>query len=195
MTSDVKLILGVIAAVLAFVVHIPYIWGICHGKITTHLFTWVIWTLMTSIVLAAQIVSGAGPGAWSTAAVLVPCIIITILSLRYGEKNITRADWVMFLGGLAAIPVWRLTDDPLGAVVIVCCIDALAFGPTFRKSWIRPETENHHLYAINAGRHVIATAAIAQYSVVTALYPVMLVGMNALMWGMLMYRRRVARST
>ena len=186
---DWKELCGIAAAILAFAVHVPYIVGILRGKITTHIFTRVIWTLMTSIVLVAQIVGGAGPGALSTGAVLVPCILITLLSFKHGEKNITKADWAMFLGGLAAIPVWRLTSDPLWAVIIVCAIDALAFGPTFRKAWVKPDTENHHLYGLNALRHVVATASVARYTIVTALYPVMLVGMNTLMYVMLLYRR------
>src|SRR5690606_16045788 len=111
---------------------------IYRGTNKPHMFTWIIWTLLTAIILAAQIVGGAGPGAWSTGAVLLPCIIITVLAIQRGEKNITASDWVMFLAGLAAIPVWLATSNPLWAVIIVVAIDALAFGPTFRKSWFRP---------------------------------------------------------
>jgi exosortase/archaeosortase len=186
---DYKIICGSIAAALTFVAHIPYIVTILRGTNKPHMFTWIIWTLLTFIVLAAQIVGGAGPGAWSTAAVLLPCLVITALSITRGEKNITRADWAMFIAGIAAIPVWILTSNPLWAVVIVVAIDALAFGPTFRKSWDKPFEENSTMYGVNIIRHSFSIAAIALYTTVTALYPIMLLVMNTSMWLMLMARR------
>jgi len=48
------------------------------------------------------------------------------------------ADWYFFLAALAAIPLWLLTRTPLYSVVVVTVIDALAYVPTFRKSWHRP---------------------------------------------------------
>lgn len=189
--DDYKIIFGAIATVLTFAAHIPYIVTILRGTNKPHMFTWIIWTLLTFIILAAQIVGGAGPGAWSTAAVLLPCLVITALSFKQGEKNITRSDWAMFIAGLLAIPAWALTDDPLWAVIIVVGIDALAFGPTFRKSWHKPFEENSAMYGVNIIRHSFSIAAIASYTMVTALYPVMLLFMNTAMWVMLMVRRHL----
>lgn len=188
--NDYKVILGAIAAVMTFVAHIPYIVTILRGTNKPHMFTWIIWTLLTVIVLAAQITGGAGPGAWSTGVVLIPCLVITALSFTRGEKNITRADWAMFLAGLAAIPAWIVTSDPLWAVVIVVVIDALAFGPTFRKAWWKPFEENSTMYGVNIIRHSFSIAALAIYTPVTALYPIMLWVMNTAMWAMLTTRRR-----
>lgn len=187
--SDYKIALGFIAAVLTIIAHIPYIVSILRGNTKPHMFTWIIWTLLTVIVVLAQIVGGAGPGAWSTAAVLLPCLIIAVLAIRQGEKNITRADWVMFVMGLAAIPVWLLTSNPLFAVLMVVVIDVLAFGPTFRKAWHRPHEEHSSMYGINIIRHAIAIAALTVYTPVTALYPIMLLVLNAAMWVMLLARR------
>jgi hypothetical protein len=189
--ADYKIILGAVAAIMTFAAHIPYFIAILRGTNKPHMFTWIIWTLLTVIVLAAQITGGAGPGAWSTAVVLIPCVLITALSFRYGEKNITKLDWAMFVAGLAAIPAWVMTSNSLWAVVIVTTIDALAFGPTFRKSWHKPHEENSTMYGVNIVRHSIALAALAAFTPVTALYPAMLVVMNTAMYGMLLARRRI----
>lgn len=190
MTLEVKIILGAIAVVLTCVAHIPYIVSVYRGKTRPHMFTWIIWELLTAIIMVAQILGGAGAGAWSTIAVMIPSTIITCMSFKYGDKNIARADWVMFITGLAAIPVWVMTSNPLWAVLIAVGIDALAFGPTFRKSWRKPHEENSTMYGVNIIRHSCSIGALSVYSLVTALYPVMLVLMNGSMWVMLMARRR-----
>ncbi|NBX66857.1 MAG: hypothetical protein EBQ96_07675 [Proteobacteria bacterium] len=187
---DYKIILGAIAVVMTIIAHLDYMRAIIRGTNRPHLFTWIIWTLLTVIILAAQISDNAGPGAWSTLAVLVPCVAITLMAIKSGEKNITKSDWAMFMAGLASIPVWLLTSNPFWSVIIVCLIDALAFGPTFRKAWFKPHEEATFMYGFNVPRHMLSVAAIANYSLVTTLYPAMLVFLNALMYIMIKLRRR-----
>ncbi|MCB1538025.1 MAG: hypothetical protein H6865_02580 [Rhodospirillales bacterium] len=188
--GDLKSWFGALAALLAVLAHVPYFIAILRGTNRPHIFTWIIWTLLTVIAASAQIVGAAGPGAWSTVVTAFMCVAITAATVKKGERDITRADWLMFAAGTAALPVWMLTSDPLWAVVIVTVIDALAFGPTIRKSWRRPDQENITMYAVNLVRHCLAIAAIAQYSLVTTLYPAMLLAMNMVMFVMLTSRRR-----
>ena len=192
MLSDYKTFIGIIAVIMTLAAHIPYMRDTWRGTNKPHMFSWIIWTLMTIIILVAQIVDGAGAGAWSTAVVLIPCVFVTVLSFTWrGEKYITRSDWAMFLTGIATIPLWIVTEDPLWSVIIICAIDALAFGPTFRKGWAKPHEEATFMYGLNIPRHALSTLAISNYSLVTALYPVMLVVMNTAMYLMLKARRRV----
>ena len=187
--DDWKIWLGAIAALMSVGAHVPYMSGIVHGTNKPHIFTWIIWTLLTAIAYVAQLVGHAGAGAWSTGMTIIMCVIITAMAAKSGERDITKSDWIMFLSGVATIPVWLLTSDPLYAVLMITAIDALAFGPTFRKSWQRPHQENTTMYGINIVRHAVAIAAIANISVITTLYPVMLLVMNAGMYIMLKYRR------
>lgn len=189
MSFDYKIILGAIAVLMTIWAHIPYLIHTLNGSNKPHVFTWVIWTLLTGIVFAVQVSEQAGPGAWATGICSVICLIITIAAIRTGEKNITRSDWVMFIFGLAAIPVWVATDDPLWSVWIITLIDVSAVVPTFRKSWLRPHEENSFMYGFNIPRHAIGIAALAHISVTTALYSFALLFMNSIMFIMLKGRR------
>lgn len=189
MSADLKILLGIMAALLSIAAHVPYTRALLKGTNKPHIFTWIIWTVLTCIACAAQIAGNAGPGAWSTAVTVLMCLIITALTFRHGSRDITRSDWCMFIGGLAAIPVWMLTSNPLWAVLIVTAIDALAFAPTWRKSWSKPYEEEISMYGVNVVRHMIAITALSQYALVTALYPAMLLIMNAGMYAMLRARR------
>ena len=189
MSLDFKAVLGIIAVLMTVWAHIPYLLHTLNGSNKPHVFTWVIWTLLTGIAFAAQMAEKAGPGAWATGVCSAICMVITIAAYRSGEKYITKSDWVMFILGLTAIPVWMATDDPLWSIWIVTIIDLSALYPTLRKSWIRPHEENSFMYGFNIPRHIVGILAIANVSTVTVLYPAALLLMNAGMFVMLKTRR------
>lgn len=169
--------------------HIPYLVHTLRGTNRPHIFTWVIWTLLTAIAACAQWTGGAGAGGWVTFFTAAMCVAILAATFRNGEKHITRTDWIMFLAGLAAIPAWALTDNPVWSVWIITFIDLAATYPAFRKSWLRPHEENSFMYGLNIPRHAIGLMAIETYSVTTTLYPAALLLMNIVMYGMLKTRR------
>jgi len=186
---DYQVILGTVAVAMTIWAHIPYLLHTMRGTNKPHIFTWVIWTLLTAIAFAAQIAGEAGPGAWATGITAIICIVISIAAFRSGSKDITRSDWIMFAGGLAAIPLWLVTDSPVLSIWIVTLIDCSAFYPTFRKSWHKPMEENTFMYGFNIPRHALTLLAISNVSVVTMLYPAALFLMNCVMYVMLKLRR------
>ncbi len=188
--TDPKTLLGITAVLMTVAAHIPYFLTTLKGTNKPHIFTWVIWSLLTFIAFAAQVAGHAGPGAWVTGVTGLICVIITVVAFRQGEKHITRGDWIMFLCGLAAIPAWMVTSNPLWSVLIVVAIDASAFWPTFRKSWNNPHQENSFMYGFNIPRHIIALCSMRELSFITASYPAMLLAMNLIMYVMLKTRRR-----
>lgn len=188
---DYKTVLGVIATGMTIAAHIPYLMETIKGTNKPHIFTWIIWTMLTFIALAAQISGGAGAGAWVTGATGLICVLITAAAIKNGDKHITRSDWIMFLAGLSAIPVWATTSDPLLAVIIVTAIDVSAVYPTFRKAWRKPFEENSFMYGFNLPRHICSIASIRSLSMVTALYPAALLVMNLVMYIMLKMRRKI----
>lgn len=180
---------GFISIVLALVSLVPYIWVTIRGTNKPHLFTWIIWTLLTGIAFALQYTEGAGAGAWSGFVTTILCLIITILAVKYGEKNITRSDWIVFIAALAAIPLWLMTDNALLAVIWVSVIDSIGFIPTFRKSWHKPY-EEMLLHPIIAGiKHITVLLALETVGPSTTVYSTSMVVMNGLMVAMLIFRR------
>lgn len=188
---DVKDIIGLTAAVINLAGYVPYFMGIHKGRVHPHVFSWFVWGLLTSIAVAAQIAGGAGPGMWVTAVSAVACLIIAGFALRYGEKHITRSDWVAFIAALSAIPLWIVTKDPLWSVILITLIDAVAFWPTFRKSWSKPWDEAVATYIISSLKFVIGFFALTNVSLVTALYPISLVVLNGSFTVMILLRRRI----
>ena len=184
-------IMGAIALIIGIVSYIPYLISIKKGQTKPHAFSWLIWGLLTAIAFFAQMTAGAGAGAWVTGFTAAISFIIVGFALFKGEKNITRSDWITFIAALAAIPLWYFTKNPLYAVVLITVIDALAFYPTFRKSWHKPHEENAFTFTLSAFKFFFATLGLEEFTVTTSLYPLSLVLMNGLFVAMIMWRRKV----
>lgn len=182
---------GIISIVLALVSLVPYVWVTLKGTNKPHLFSWIIWTLLTGIAFALQYSEGAGAGAWSGFVTTILSLIITILAIKYGEKNITRSDWVVFIAALAAIPLWLMTDNALLAVIWVSVIDSIGFIPTFRKSWHKPYEEMLFHSIVATIKYITILLALEIVSPSTLIYTVSMLVMNGLLVAMLIYRRWV----
>lgn len=195
MTYDYHVVLGAIAAFLGVVGYSLYYPSILRGITKPHLFTWFTYFLIDVIVFAAQFVSGAGPGAWVTLTGVVGTFGVTVLALRFGEKHITKSDWISFIGALFAILLWKATSDPLGAVVISVVINFLAIAPTIRKSYVKPHEESLSIWVLDTIRFSVSIAALASFNLTTAFFPAALVTGNLILIGTILIRRRITGLT
>ncbi len=184
-------ILSAVAIVLTFAGYFPYIRSIRRGQTKPHVFSWVVWGMVTVVVSFAQLADGGGVGAWP---ILVSgTITLYVAALAYqrrGDTAIFRSDW-LFLGfALTSLPAWYLTSDPLWAVVILTAADTLGYAPTFRKSWLWPFSENLTFYGLLTLRNLIAIAALENYSLTTILFPAVIAATTIVFIVMVLLRRR-----
>src|ERR1700722_13701140 len=91
---EIKIILGAIAAVLALISSCIYVRDILRGNTKPHLYTWLIWSIVTVIAFLGQITKGGGPGSWATGVSAIVTISVTIFSFLfgYGTRDITKFD-------------------------------------------------------------------------------------------------------
>lgn len=181
---------GLAAVILGLVSYVPYLWGMYHGRVKPHAFTWFLWGLLTAIAFAAQVSDGAGAGSWITGVSAVVCLAISGAAWRQSRlANVVLADWYFFGAALAAIPLWLLTNTPLYSVLLVTGIDALAYVPTFRKSWQWPDQESVTTFALGSLKYLLGIAALPQQTVISSLYPWSLVATNTAFIAMTVFRR------
>jgi len=183
-------ILGAAAIITGLYGYVPYVRGMMKVEVHPHMFSWFIWGLITWIAFAAQVSDGAGAGSWIMCVTGVFCLGIAAVAFKSGERDITRSDWGFFGLSLAAIPLWVMTNNPLWSVILISLIDVLAMMPTVRKSWSRPWSESIEAYAVAGLKFMLSIFALENISLVTALYPAVVVGVNALFCAMLVVRRR-----
>lgn len=120
-----KEIIGIITVILSFVGLIPYIIDIFKNKTKPHIFTWAVWAIVTILAFLGQWQSGGGAGSWTTGVTGLITIFIAIISLKYGSRDITKSDTIIFIAALLSIIPWLLTKNPTLSIVILTIIDVL----------------------------------------------------------------------
>lgn len=188
---DNKIVIGIFSIVFGLVGYIPYFRDILRKKTKPHIFSWLGWGLIGSIAFFAQIAEGAGPGAWVGGFGALICLSITLLTISHGEKTITLSDWVAFGGALVGLTLWKLTDNPLLAIILITIADFLAFVPTIRKGYNKPYEETVITWFVSSVKFMISLFAMESYGLSTLLYPVSLVLSNGSFGIMLLIRRKI----
>ncbi|KVV42359.1 hypothetical protein WT27_11055 [Burkholderia territorii] len=165
-------VLGVVGSAVSFLAAIPYALAIYRRSVRPHLFTWLVWSVVTVIAAAGQFVAGAGPSAWCTAAIALTCCLTFVASLFRGERGWTRVDWFFLCAALSAIPLWILTDDPTMSICLVTSIELAGLGPTVRKTLRDPWSESLAYFALCVLKYALALLALSTWNVTVAFYPV-----------------------
>lgn len=176
-----KEFLAIIAALMAIVGNVPYLMDVIKKRVQPHPYTWLVWTLVSGITFFGQLAKGAGVGVIPTAAAEIFTVIIFIFSLQYGFKQIKRTDTYFFLIALAGLIPWVLTKDPTISVIIAVAIDIVAFIPTIRKTWKKPQTETPVLYGMNVTRHILTLFSLQAYNIATTLHSIAMIVTNSIM--------------
>ena len=170
-----------------------YIPSVLRRQTRPHVFSWLLWGVLVGIAFLAQLSKGAGLGAWTTGYSSFLCLVVAGLSFHHGERNITRGDWVAFIGALLAIPVWQMTHDAFWAIVIVTLIDLVAYYPTVRKAYAKPFEENYVVYITDTLKWIPAILALEHYSPATLFFQMFALVENSSVAVMILWRRKQLR--
>ncbi|WP_175839360.1 hypothetical protein [Burkholderia anthina] len=169
--QDAASVLGVIGSAVSLLAAIPYALAIYQRTVRPHLFTWLVWSVVTAIAAAGQFVAGAGPSAWCTAAIAVTCFLTFVASIFRGERGWTRVDWFFLCAALSAIPLWMLTDDPTISICLVTLIELAGLAPTVRKTLRDPWSESLAYFALCVLKYALALLALSRWNIAVAFYP------------------------
>lgn len=168
---NLKIILGLIAALFAAGSAFLYIRDIFRGNTKPHIYTWLIWATLTIIGFLGQLHGGGGPGAWATGVTSIYTVFVFFLSFRYGTADITNFDKVCLALAMISIIPWVLTQNILLSVILATLTDILGFLPTMRKTWNAPKSESLGSMYFDAVKHTLSIASLQRYSLITWFYP------------------------
>ena len=191
--TDYKIILGAVAAGVGIVGYAWYLRDVLRGRTKPHIFSWIVWSIFETISFFAQISKGGGAGTWVSAASALCSISIVIFAFRNSDKQIKPLDVVAFSGAIVGIALWRLTGNPLTAVILISISDALGFVPTFRKSFHKPHDETLIEYSLSTIKWILGILALSSRNLTTALYPASLILTNSVFVIMSLVRRKQLR--
>lgn len=84
---DYKTLFGIFAVFIAVFAYIPYFRDIYLGKTKPHMYSWIVWGILTFSAFGIQVADNAGPGAWTTGFTAVLCLAIIILAYSIIESK------------------------------------------------------------------------------------------------------------
>lgn len=187
---DYHLLLSAIVIVLTFAGYGPYVRDIFRGKTEPHAFTWFVVTLSAFISYGLQVYGGAGVGAWPMLVISLICLLVFVLSLWRGTRDIRKSD-IVFIGlSLIALFLWLVVKQPILSALLITTSEILSYVPTIRKSWNQPYSETLALYQISAVRHGLAVFALEKINIITAFSPAAWAVTNILITVILTTRRK-----
>lgn len=185
--------IGTVAALLSVTTFIYYIISILRGQTKPHLYTWTVWSILVIIAFLAQISENSGSGSWTLAAFSFFCILITLLSFKYGAKTFTPFDKIALGLALVSIIPWLITENALISVIMVSSINLVGFLPTFRKSYHNPFDEPLMSYAVTAIAMCLSLWALAPLTVTSSLYNITIASSNFIFIAFCLWRRHALK--
>ncbi len=136
------LIAGRLAGLIAVTAFFPYILSTIRGKTKPNRASWFIWTVIGIAVASTYHAVGASETLWVAMAFVAGPLIVTALSMRYGEGGWNRFDGFCLAGAGAGMALWLLFDAALEGLLLSLFVDLMAYLPTIKKAYLRPEGES-----------------------------------------------------
>jgi len=167
-------VLGLAAALVAVADTIPYLRDILRGTTRPHRGTWLIWSLLSVLVLFSQLADGAS---WSLVAAGAQVILnglIFVFATRHGVGGVSVADRMMLAIAAGGALGWVIADAPLVATACVVVADLLGLAMMVPKTYRDPDSETLSTFALASVSGALATAAVGSVDLALVIYPIYL---------------------
>lgn len=182
---------GKIAGLLALIGFVPYVIATLQGKNKPNRVTWIIWGLVSLILLGSYKTAGATHALWPSVSNALGMIVIIVLSFKYGEGGGNLLDLGCLLTALAGLFFWWFFDSPLPALYISIAVDLIGGIPTIKKSYLDPAREDRLTWILFWTANVLNLFAVEEWNFAMALYPLYLFFISGTILAILTVRRNL----
>jgi hypothetical protein len=173
--------LGVVFNLLAAY---SYIVDTLRGRTKPNRVSWLLWTLIPMIAVAASLVKQPS---WAALPVFM-CGFADLLIFLASFVNpnaywkLTVLDWICGTCSVLAIVLWALTKEPGMATLFCIAGDTLAAIPTLVKGWKEPHTETAKTFVLAFFGALTSFPAMRNWSFAECGFPIYLLVMTALLF-------------
>ena len=183
-------LITLIAGALIVVSPIPYVIDIIKGRTRPNMVTWVTWTIINVINMAAAFSAGA----WQTGiyglAATIATGTISVLGAWRGLRHYTVFDITCQIVALCGIPVWLFTKQPAAAIAIELAVDFAGGLPTLRHAWRAPDEETMRTFVMSAIAGCLLLLSLEHYDFVAVAMPAYILTFDTLIASTIFFRRR-----
>lgn len=134
-------IFGLISTAIAIYCTIPYIIAILRGKTKPHQLSWLVFVIMNGIVFFSQYLEGGRQSILIALTFLIGSLAVLLLSLKYGTRNTSGWDKLLFVLAILTMLVWLFTKNNVIAIWLTVIIDMAATTMMILKVHAQPNSE------------------------------------------------------
>ncbi|NCU28138.1 MAG: hypothetical protein EOM85_00475 [Candidatus Moranbacteria bacterium] len=187
---NTKIILSILATIIGVISFFPYLRDVFKLKTKPHLYTWLIWSITQGTAVLGILYGGGGWGVLSLLAGTLLVILVLILSLKYGSKDITLSDKIILMVAIASIIIWWKFNQPVFSIIMVSLIDFIGYIPSFRKTYKDPWSETSITWLFFSLSNILAILSIEKHSILTTCYLMVITIANLILF-FISYTRRI----
>jgi hypothetical protein len=184
-----RLAAGIVAGLANLAGFIAYIRDIFRHKTRPERAMWWIYSVLFMVLWAAQLSAGATWLLISTATYVITTLCIAILSLRYGYGSFHARDVISLAVAALGLLLWRATNDPLLAILMVVVVDLAGFWLTLFKTWQAPHSETLFAWQLALVSAVFGLLSVSSWRFSLIVYPLYAIVADALLIWIIVYRR------
>jgi hypothetical protein len=153
-------IAGLISTVIATYCVIPYVLAILNQKTKPHQLSWLISTIMNGIAFLSQYLSGGRQSTLISLIFFVGSFTILLLSLKYGVRDTSKWDRLLFGFALLTIVIWLATRRNDVAIWLTLLIDVLGTSMTALKVKAEPHSEDPYPWMLAAAAYTFSLLSL-----------------------------------
>lgn len=189
MSEGFLVFLGISAGVINTIGLIPYIRDILARKTKPERATWWIWLVLNIFAFWALISAG-----WTWYLLMMIASIIAVgliagLSVKFGYGTFKRRDGISLVVAAFGVVLWKLTNQPLAALLILMLVDSIGLWLTLNKTWEAPHTETLIAWVLAAIASTLGLLAVDSLDITKWLYPFYIALGNSLIVFIILFRR------
>jgi hypothetical protein len=143
--SDIAAGLSVILGIYAV---IPYLVSIVKGKTKPHQMSWIIFTVMNFVIFLSQYLAGGRKSVLVFFVAFIDNLAILLLSIKYGVRDTSRWDRILFISAIVMIAIWVLSRNNALAIWLTVLIDLAASIILILKIKVDPKSENIQAWSV-----------------------------------------------
>ncbi len=171
--------LSKLASLISFMGFVPYIYSIFKRETIPNLVTWMIWTVVGTLICFSYYHAGA-----PFQVLMVPIAyvfgptVIALLALKYGEKGYNHFDIFCLISALLSLLIWFITGKAVIALALFIFIDLFGALPTMRKVYYKPQSESLVAWMFFLVGNTLNFAVLPEWNLVNISYPLYLLLMT-----------------
>ncbi|MDB5195278.1 MAG: hypothetical protein JWO84_462 [Parcubacteria group bacterium] len=185
----IQALFGIAAGILSFVAYPVYIRDILRGETKPSKVTWWVLAFLNAALTASYYASGARDTIWIPISYTLGFSVVAFLSLKYGEGNWEKSDWICLTGAAVSLFLWWFLQSAEVALYLIIITDFIGLVPTIYKTYKRPWTESRLSWSIALIASALNVIAIEDWSPAISFYPFYVVITNALIVGFILFPR------